>query len=99
MSQATCKPPLQEYGWSDTLFYDNGPGYTAIDFRQLMDNMGLYRITSSPYYHQSNGPTEMYTQHVKSLSYKAKKSGEDPYFASVLYRNTALSQDMTSSME
>ena len=49
-----------EYGWPDTLVSDSGQCYTAIEFRQVKDDMCVHNITSSPHYHQSNGLVERY---------------------------------------
>ena len=40
---------FSEYGWSDILVSDIGPGYTVIEFRQVMDDKGVHHITSSPH--------------------------------------------------
>ena len=62
-----------EYGWPDTLLTDNGPCYASHDFKQLMLDMSVNHITSSPHYPQSNGLAEKYVQIVKNLFVKAQK--------------------------
>ena len=64
-----------------------------------MDDMGIYHITSSPHYHQSNGLAEKYVSLVRGLLYKAKGSGKDPYFAWMLNRKTPLGHDLSSPIE
>ena len=51
---------FSEYGWPDTLVSDNGPCYTAEAFTNLMQEYSINRITSSPYYPQSNGLAEKF---------------------------------------
>ena len=53
-----------------------------------MDDMDVKHITNLPHNHQLNCLAEKYVQLVKILLYKAKESGEDPYFTLMLYRNT-----------
>ena len=43
---------FSEYGWPDALVSDNGPCNTAIEFRQVIDDMSVYHIMSSSHYHQ-----------------------------------------------
>ena len=38
-----------EYGWPDTLLTDNGPCYASHEFKQLMLDMSVNHITSSPH--------------------------------------------------
>ena len=47
-----------EYGWPDTLVYDEGPCYTAEAFTRLLQEYNVNHITSSSYYPQSNGLVE-----------------------------------------
>ena len=44
-----------EYRWPDTLLTDNGPCYASYEFKQLMFDMSVNHITSSPHYPQSDG--------------------------------------------
>ena len=43
-----------------TLLTDNGPCYASHEFKQLMLDMSVNHITSSPHYPQSNGLAEKY---------------------------------------
>ena len=84
-----------EHGWPDTLVTDNGPCYASHDFKQLMLDMSVNHITSSPHYPQSNG----YVQIVKNLFVKAHEEGMDYQKALMIYRNTPLDDNLTSPMQ
>ena len=56
-----------EYGWPDTLLTNNGPCYASHEFKQLMVDMSVNHITSSPHYPQSNGLAEKYVQIIKNF--------------------------------
>ena len=56
-----------EYRWPDTLLTDNSPCYASYEFKQLMFDMSVNHITSSPHYPQSDGLAEKYVQIVKKL--------------------------------
>ena len=90
---------FSEYGWPDTLLTDNGPCYTAQDFKQLMMDMSVNHITSSPHYPQSNGLAEKYVQIVKNLFIKAYEEGTDYQKALMIYRNTPLDDNLLSPMQ
>ena len=64
-----------EYRWPDTLLTDNGQCYASYEFKQLMLDMSVNHITSSPHYPQSNGLAEKYVQIVKNLFVKAHGEG------------------------
>ena len=66
---------FSEYGWPDTLLTHNGPCYASQEFKQLMLDMSVNHITSSPHYPQSNGLAEKYVQIVKNLFIKAHTEG------------------------
>ena len=88
-----------EYGWPETLVSDNGPCYTSESFTTLMKEYNVNHITSSPHYPQSNGLAEKYVQIVKNLLYKAKEEGKDFYKCLMVYRNTPLSNSLSSPMQ
>ena len=87
-----------EYGWQDTLLTDNGPCYASHEFKQVMLDMSVNHITSSPHYPQSNGLAEKYVQIVKNLFVKAYEEGTDYQKALMIYRNTPLDDNLTSLM-
>ena len=88
-----------EYGWPDTLFSDNGPCYASHEFKQLMLDISVNHITSSPHYPQSNGLGEKYVQIVKNLFIKAHEEGTDYQKALMIYRNTPLDDNLISPMQ
>ena len=88
-----------EYGWPDTLLTDNGPCYASHEFKQLMLDMSVNHITSSPHYPQSNWLAEKYVQIVKNLFIKAHEEGTDYQKALMIYRNTPLDDNLTSPMQ
>ena len=83
-----------EYGWRDTLPTDNGPCYASHEFKQLIFDMSVNHITSSPHYPQSNGLAEKYVQIVKNLFVKAHEEGTDYQKALMIYRNTPLDDNL-----
>ena len=88
-----------EYGWPDTLLKDNGPCYADQEFKQLMMDMSVNDITSSPHYPQSNGLAEKHVQIVKNLFIKAYEEGNDYQKAIMIYRNTPLYDNLMSLMQ
>ena len=88
-----------EYGWPDTLLTDNGPCYASHEFKQVILDMSVNHITSSPHYPQSNGLAEKYVQIVKNLFVKAHEEGTDYQKALMIYRNTPLDDNLTSPMQ
>ena len=90
---------FSEYGWPDTVLTDNDPCYASQEFKQLMLDMSVNYITSSPHYPQSNGLAEKYVQIVKNLFIKAHKEGTDYHKALMIYRNTPLDDNLLSPMQ
>ena len=88
-----------EYGWPDTLLTDNGPRNTSHEFKQLMFDMSVNHITSSPHYPQSNGLAEKYVQIVKNLFIKAHEEGTNYQKALMIFRNTPLYDSLLSPMQ
>ena len=88
-----------EYGWPDTLLTDNGPYYASHKFKQLILDMSVNHITSSPHYPQSNGLAEKYVQIVKNLFIKAHEEGSNYQKALMIYRNTPVDGILLSPMQ
>ena len=88
-----------EYGWPETLVYDNGPCYTYEIFTTLMKEYNVNHITSSPHNLQSNGLPEKYLQIVKNLVYKAKEEGKNLFKCLMVYNNTQLLNSLSSPMQ
>ena len=93
------KSIFSEYGWPDTLVSDNGTGYTAEAFSNLMKEYAVNHITSSPHYPQSNGLAEKFVQIVKNPFHKAKDEGADIDKYLMIYCNTPLANTSKSPMQ
>ena len=78
---------------------DNGQCYASQEFKQLMLDMSVNHITSSPHYPQGNGLAEKYVQIVKNLFIKAYEEGTDYHKALMIYRNTPLDDNLLSPMQ
>ena len=89
-----------ECRWPNTLVTYNRPCYTTSkEFQVLMQSMSVNHITSSPHYPQSNGLAEKFVGIIKNLFHKAKKEGQFPYTALMVYRNTPLNGTLQSPMQ
>ena len=88
-----------EYGWPDTLLTDNGPCYASHEFKQLMADMSVNHITSSPHYPQSNGLAEKYVQIIKNLFTKAHEEGTNYQKGLMIYWKTPLDDNLLSPMQ
>nr|XP_054766977.1 uncharacterized protein K02A2.6-like [Lytechinus pictus] len=73
---------------SDQLVTDNGPQFTADEFKRFARKWQFEHTTSSPHYPQSNGKAESSVKVAKSLLKKAKTAGSDPYLSLLAFRNT-----------
>ena len=80
------KKVFARHGIPDILVSDNGPQYTADDFRKFAQAWNFEHITSSPHYPQSNGEAERAVQTLKNLILKC----EDEDLGLLMYRNTPL---------
>ena len=89
------KKIFSRYGIPQLLFTDNGPQFTAEEFRSFIKEWDFDHDTSSPHYPQSNGLVERKIQTVKKTLKKAFKSDEDLYLA-LLALNSTVSSDGTS---
>ena len=76
------------YGISDTIVSDNGPQFSADEFKQFSKEWGFEHMTSSPGYPQSNGKVEQAVKTVKNLTKRDKTSESDTYLALLDFRNT-----------
>ena len=88
-----------KYRWPNTLVTDKGPCYTSKEFQMLMKSMSVHHITSSPHYPQSNGLAQKFVGIIKNLFHKAKKEGQTPYTALMVYRNTPINGALQSPMQ
>ena len=75
------------HGIPKTVKSDNGPQYSAEEYKRFSDEWGFTHVTTSPYYPQANGLAEKSVQIVKQLLRKARLDGKDPYLSLLEYRN------------
>ena len=80
------KSTFAQQGIPQILRSDNGPQFSASQFKDFTKSLDINHITSSSRFAQSNGEVERSVQTVKNL---LKKSG-DPYLALLAYRTTPL---------
>ena len=69
---------------------DNGPQYSAQEYKRFSEEWGFKHVTTSPYHPQANGLAEKSVQIMKQLLKKAKLDGKDPYISLLEYRNTSV---------
>ncbi|XP_063962569.1 uncharacterized protein K02A2.6-like [Lytechinus pictus] len=82
------KGQFARFGIPDQLVTDNGPQFTADEFKRFARKWQFEHTTSSPHYPQSNGKAESSVKVAKSLLKKAKTAGSDPYLSLLAFRNT-----------
>ena len=82
------KAQFARHGIPDELVTDNGPQFTAGDFKKFVTDWEFHHTTSSPHYPQSNGKVENAVKTAKSLLKKAKDGRSDPYLSLLAFRNT-----------
>jgi transposase InsO family protein len=82
------KDNFARYGIPHTVISDNGTQYTSREFNRFKTEWGFEHVTSSPYYHQSNGKSERAVQIIKKMLMKSINSGTDFYLDLLSYRNT-----------
>jgi transposase InsO family protein len=84
------KSIFARHGIPSVVRSDNGPQYTAQEYKKFSKEWLFERQTSSPYYPKSNGLAEKAVQTVKRLLTKAKVDAKDPYLSLLEYRNTPI---------
>jgi transposase InsO family protein len=67
---------------------DNGPQFTAEEFRKFAQKYDLEHVASSPHYPRSNGKVEAAVKSAKRIMKKTRESGADQYLALLDIRNT-----------
>jgi hypothetical protein len=82
------KSIFAQHGIPSVVRRDNGPQYTATEYKQFAQKWNFEHQTSSPYYPKSNGLAEKAVQIGKRLLSKAKQDGKDPYLSLLECRNT-----------
>ncbi|XP_064647477.1 uncharacterized protein LOC135500160 [Lineus longissimus] len=84
------------FGAPNTIISDNGPQYIGSDFQQLMAELGIVHITSSPHHAKSHGYIE---SAVKTAQLLIKKSSKDTSTALLMHRTTPLGPQQKSQAE
>ena len=80
------------HGIPDTVVSDNGPQFSAYQFKEFSDQYQFTHITSSPRYPQANGEAERAVRTVKELLIK---NSDDPSLALLTYRATPLANGLS----
>ena len=93
------KQIFAEFGIPETLISDNGPHYVGQPFKDLMNDLEVQHITSSPRYPKSNGQAERSIQTVKNIIKKTIKNGEDINMALLTLRTTPIDSHLKSPAE
>ena len=94
-----CKDMFAIHGVPKRLYTDNGPQYSAAEFRNFAIAWDFEHVTSSPHYPQSNGFIERMVGVVKPILKKARQSGNDPQMALLCYRSTPIDSRTPSPAE
>jgi len=76
---------------------DNGPQFTAEEFRKFGQKYDFEHVTSSPHYPWSNGKVEAVVKSAKRMLKKTRESGADQYLALLNIRNTPTSDQPSSA--
>ena len=84
------KSIMARHGIPKTVKSDNGPQYTAEEYKKFSKEWGFHHVTTSPYHPQVNGLAEKSVQIIKNLLTKAKLDNKDPYLSLLEYRNTSV---------
>ena len=84
------KRHFARYGIPDTLVSDNGPQFTATEFKDFAKSWSFEHVSSSPYNSKGNGKAESAVKTAKRLMKKARDTNSDPLMAFLDYRNTPL---------
>ena len=90
---------FSEFGTPFILRSDNGPCYTSSEFQFFLKEWEIQLITSSPYYHQSNGLAESMVKTSKALIEKAIQQHKPWFWLLNEHRVTPLSDTIPSPAE
>ena len=82
------KMQFARHGIPDVCVSDNGPQFTAHEYKKFSKQWKFEVVTTSPRYPKSNGKVENAVGAAKRLMKKAKKNSSDAYLALLDYRNT-----------
>ena len=81
------KSIFARHGIPRTVKSDNGPQYTAEEYKKFSKEWRFNHVTS-PHHPQANRLAEKSVQIVKNLLTKAKLGNKDPYLSLLEHRNT-----------
>ena len=90
------KSQLAHHGIPDRLITDNGPQFSSDAFKQFTKDYCFQHCTASPHYPQSNGIAKRAVQTVKNCLKKVLLDKRNPYLVLLDYRNTPMSDDLSS---
>lgn len=65
---------FRKFGLPEKIISDHGPCFRCNNFRRFCDQLDIWHVTSSPYYHQSNGRAE---REVATIEQILKKSASE----------------------
>ena len=88
-----------EFGKPFILRSDNGPCYVSQEFQFFMKDWNIKSITSSPYFHQSNGLTESIIKTSKNLIEKSLQLNKPWFYFLQEHRITPISENIPSPAE
>ena len=88
-----------EFGKPFILCSDNGPCYASQEFQFFMKDWYIKSITSSPYFHQSNGLTESMVKTSKNLIEKSLQLNKPWFYLLHEHRITPISENIPSPAE
>ena len=86
----STKSVFAQHGIPTTVKSDNGPQFTAAEYKEFSKSWGFKHVTVSPHYPQANGLAEKSVHVIKQLLKKATADKRDPYLSLLEYRNTAV---------
>ena len=89
---------FRKFGLPEKIISDNGPCFRSDNFGRFCDLLDIGHVTSSPYYHQSNGRAE---RAVATIEQILKKSASDIDITKALtsYLDTSVSDTLPSPAE
>ena len=88
-----------EFGKPFILRSDNGPCYASQEFQFFMKDWNIKSITSSPYYHQSNGLAESMVKTSKNLIEKSLQLNKPWFYLLHEHCITPISENIPSPAE
>eukprot|EP00731_Ephydatia_muelleri_P034700 Em0072g18a len=81
---------LARHGIPMVIRSDNGPQYTAEEYKRFTREWGIQHVTTHLYHPQANGLAEKSVQIIQSLLNKSKANNQDPYLSLLEYRSTTV---------